>query len=87
MDKRISITWEEWKAGREAKRESLRRLGLDSPSRRSASSSDRRLRKAFGGKRFPDLSGVEPEPPSQRDSTWCPGRESNPHGVVSKRFC
>jgi len=56
MDKGISVTWEEWKAGREAKRETLRKLGLDSPSRRSSSSSDKRLRKAFGGKRAPDLS-------------------------------
>ncbi len=56
MDKVISVTWEEWKAGREAKRETLRKLGLDSPSRRSSSSSDKRLRKAFGGKRAPDLS-------------------------------
>lgn len=56
MDKVISMTWEEWKAGREAKRETLRRLGLDSPSVRSASSSDKRLRKAFGGKRVPDFS-------------------------------
>lgn len=56
MDKVISVTWEEWKAGREAKRETLRKLGLDSPSRRSSSSSDKRLRKAFGGKRVPDLS-------------------------------
>jgi len=56
MDKVISITWEEWKAGREAKRTTLRKLGLDSSSRRSSSSSDKRLRKAFGGKRVPDLS-------------------------------
>ena len=56
MDKVISITWEEWKAGREAKRETLRKLGLDSPSRRSSSSSDKHLRKAFGGKRVPDFS-------------------------------
>ncbi len=56
MDKVISITWEEWKAGREAKRETLRKLGLDSPSRRSYSSSDKRLRKAFGGTRVPDFS-------------------------------
>ncbi len=54
MDKAISITWEEWKAGREAKRETLRKLGLDSPSRRSSSSSDKRLHKAFGGKRVPE---------------------------------
>lgn len=56
MDKVISVTWKEWKAGREAKRETLRKLGLDSPSRRISSSSDKRLRKAFGGKRVPDFS-------------------------------
>ena len=56
MDKRFSITWEEWKAGREAKREALRRRGLAAPSRRSASSSDQRLRKAFRGERIPDWS-------------------------------
>lgn len=55
MDKRISITWEEWKAGREAKREALRQRGLDAPSRRSTSSSDKRLRKAFGGRRAPSF--------------------------------
>lgn len=56
MDKVISVTWEEWKSGRGAKRETLRKRGLDSPSRRSSSSSDKRLRKAFGGQRVPDLS-------------------------------
>ena len=56
MDKVISVTWEAWQAGREAKREALRKLGLDSPSRRSSSSSDKPLRKAFGGKRVPDCS-------------------------------
>lgn len=56
MDKVIHITWEEWKAGREAKRDTLRRYGLDSPSRRSSSASDKRLLKAFGGKRAPDIS-------------------------------
>jgi hypothetical protein len=61
MDRTISITWEEWKAGREARRETLRRLGLDSPSRRSSSSSDKHLRKAFGGRRVPDFSATPPE--------------------------
>ena len=56
MDEVISVTWEEWKAGREAKREALRKHGLDSPSCRSSSSSDKHLRKAFGGKRVPELS-------------------------------
>ena len=55
MDKVIAVTWEEWKAGREAKRETLRKRGLDVPSRRSSSSPDKRLRKAFVGKRVPDL--------------------------------
>ena len=64
MDKVIAVTWEEWKAGREAKRETLRRLGLDSPSLRSFSSSDKHLRKAFGGKRVPDLSVSEPSAPT-----------------------
>ena len=49
----ICISWEEWKASRAAKRENLRRLGLDAPSRRSESTSDRRLRAAFNGKRAP----------------------------------
>ena len=52
----IRLTWEEWQAGRAAKREALRRLGLDAPSRRSASTADRRLRAAFGGKRVPSFS-------------------------------
>lgn len=56
MDKAISITWEEWKAGRAAKREVLRKLGLDAPSRRNTSSSDKHLRRAFKGKRAPNLS-------------------------------
>ena len=33
----VRLTWEEWKAARAAKRETLRRLGLDAPSRRSES--------------------------------------------------
>ena len=49
----ICIFWEEWKASRAAKRENLRRLGLDAPSRRSESTSDRRLRAVFNGKRAP----------------------------------
>jgi len=56
MDKFISVTWEEWKAGREAKRETLRKRGFDSSSRRSSSSSDKRFKKAFGGKRVPNFS-------------------------------
>ena len=49
----IRLTWDEWKAARAAKREALRRLGLDAPSRRSESTSDRRLRAAFDGERAP----------------------------------
>lgn len=62
----IRLTWEEWKAARAAKRETLRRLGLDAPSRRGESTSDRRLRAAFGGERFPALAtpGVGIPPPS-----------------------
>jgi len=49
------MTWEEWKASRAAKRDALRAAGVDAPSRRttSYSTSDRRLRKAFGGARAP----------------------------------
>ena len=49
----IRLTWDEGKATRAAKREALRRLGLDAPSRRRESTSDRRLRAAFGGERAP----------------------------------
>lgn len=49
----IRLTWDEWKGARAAKREALRRLGLDTPSRRSESTADRRLRAAFGGERAP----------------------------------
>ena len=49
----IRLTWDEWKAARAAKREALRRLGLDAPSRRRESTSDTRLRAAFGGERAP----------------------------------
>ena len=49
----VRISWEEWKAARAGKRAMLARLGLDAPSIRSRSSSDRRLRSAFGGLRAP----------------------------------
>ena len=65
MDKVISYTWEEWKAGREAKRATLRKLGLDGPSLRSVSSSDKHLRKAFGGKRVPNFSSPPCPPPAR----------------------
>ena len=51
----MRIGWNEWLASREAKRENLRRLGLDAPSRRSTScsASERAMLKAFGGRRVP----------------------------------
>lgn len=61
-----AMTWEEWLASREQKRENLRRLGLDVPSRRTVSfnSSERFMRHAFGGRRVPAwaerLSGEPP---------------------------
>jgi len=52
----MRIGWEEWLSSREAKRESLRRAGLDAPSRRSTSHSaaDVRMRRSFGGRRIPE---------------------------------
>jgi len=59
--KEIVIGWDEWLASRAAKRENLRRLGLDAPSRRTTDygTSGHRLRKAFGGERAPrfDITG------------------------------
>ena len=52
QDEVIRISWEEWKAGRAAKREALRKLGLDAPSRRPFGH-DNRLRAIFGGERAP----------------------------------
>ena len=49
----VRMTWDEWKAARAAKREALRRAGLDRPSIRTKSSSDVRLRMVFHGKRRP----------------------------------
>ena len=51
----MTVKWNEWLASREAKRELLRRLGLDAPSRRKTSygTSDLRMRSAFGGRRIP----------------------------------
>ena len=51
----IRISWEEWKAGRAAKRETLRKLGLDAPSRRPFGHDDR-LRAVFSGERVPMFS-------------------------------
>ena len=49
------MKWEEWLLSRAAKRETLRRAGLDAPSRRktSFSASERRMRRAFAGERVP----------------------------------
>ena len=57
----IVLTWEEWMASRAAKREALKKLGLDAPSRRLSAigSADRRLRAAFGGKRAPTFGSVD----------------------------
>ena len=51
----IRMTWEEWKAGRAAKRETLRKLGLDAPSRRPFGH-DNSLRPSFGGARAPSFA-------------------------------
>lgn len=53
----VSLTWEEWKASRAARREVLRTAGLDAPSRRKSGfgSSEKRLRAAFGAARVPDF--------------------------------
>lgn len=55
MPEPIVIGWEEWKASRSAKRENLKRLGLQAPSRRETDygKTGSRLRKAFGGRRVP----------------------------------
>ena len=52
----IRVACEEWKSGRIAKREALRKLGLGAPSRRPFGH-DNRLRPSFGGART--LSFVE----------------------------
>lgn len=58
LEGNIVMSWEEWKASRAKKRELLKRLGLDAPSRRetSYSTSDKRLRRAFGGARAPSFA-------------------------------
>lgn len=48
----IRISWQEWKLSRAAKRETLRKVGLDRPSRRPFGH-DNRLRAVFGGERAP----------------------------------
>lgn len=54
----IVQTWEEWQASRAAKRAILERLGLAAPSRRQSAfgSQEKRLRKAFDGRRVPDFT-------------------------------
>ena len=54
----VVLSWEEWKASRTAKRAALAAYGLDRPSRRTAAigSQEKRLRKAFDGKRAPDFA-------------------------------
>jgi len=46
-------TWEEWLASRAATRAATEKAS-PGPCRRAESSSDRRLRAAFGGERFPN---------------------------------
>lgn len=59
-DETIAVSWEEWLASRAKKRELLKRAGLDAPSRRetSYSTSDVRLRRAFGGARAPSFANA-----------------------------
>ena len=49
-------TWEEWQRSRKARRAVTDRI-TPLPVRRKRSSSDKRLRKAFGGQRGPDFPG------------------------------
>ena len=51
----IVLTWEEWQSSRAAKSETLAKLGLSAPSRRTSAlgSQEKRLRKVFGEKRAP----------------------------------
>ena len=53
----IVVTWEEWQSSRAAKRETLAKVGLSVPSRRTSAigSQEKRLRKAFGEARGPTL--------------------------------
>lgn len=55
------MKWEEWRLSRAAKRDALRRAGLDAPSRRKTSfnASERRMRQAFGGLRVPAWAEME----------------------------
>lgn len=49
------MSWQEWLDSRDARREALRRYGVDAPSRRSTSfnAAERHMRRAFGGARIP----------------------------------
>jgi len=49
---KTSWTWEEWLQSRKARKAASDRITTES-IRRAASSSDRRLKKAFGGQRGP----------------------------------
>ena len=49
---KTSWTWDEWRAGRAARRRAASRVGPP-VVRRKSSSSDRRLRAAFNGERGP----------------------------------
>lgn len=54
-------TWDEWLASRGARREATSKVWPGS-IRRSHSSSDRRLRKAFAGRRGPEESATGEQP-------------------------
>ena len=57
MREEIILSWNDWLASREAKRENLRRHGLAAPSRRTTDygTSGLRLRRAFSGLRAPEI--------------------------------
>jgi hypothetical protein len=58
-------TWEEWQAGRQARREQSLRVGPP-VCRRTESSSDKRLRAAFDGERAPSLKPAKSKEPDAR---------------------
>lgn len=51
---KVAWSWEEWQRSRKARRAATDRI-TPSPVRRERSSSDKRLRAAFGGRRGPDF--------------------------------
>jgi len=55
-DVKIAWTWVEWQRSRKARRAATDRIA-PYPVRRKSSSSDKRLRAAFGGRRGPDFPG------------------------------